>query len=151
MIPLDHVISAERVFFEDLGASKKKVLQSLAERMAFLLPDVTELTLFDQIMTREKLGSTGIGSGIAVPHCRLEGLSKPIAALAKLPDGIDFQSIDGERVDVIVLLIVPADANDEHLELLASVVERLGTPAQINAIRESSNSQSLYNAFIKTP
>jgi len=148
MIPLNQVLSVERSFVEDFGASKKKVLQTLAERLATTLSSVSDLELFDQLIARERLGSTGIGLGVAVPHCRLNGLSQPIAALVKLPQGIDFEAIDKAPVDLIFALIVPIDATDEHLQLLASVVERVNNPETLEQIRNSTSSTALFNQFV---
>jgi PTS system nitrogen regulatory IIA component len=148
MIPLDQVLSVENTFIEDFGASKKKVLQTLAERLSKTLSDVSDLELFDQLIARERLGSTGIGSGVAVPHCRLSGLEKPTAALIKLPSGIDFEAIDKAPVDLVFALIVPVDATDEHLQLLASVVERVHKPDTLSAIRQSKDPSELYSLFI---
>ena len=148
MIPLNQVLSADRTFVDDFGASKKKVLQTLAERLATTLSGVSDLELFDQLIARERLGSTGIGSGVAVPHCRLNGLSQPIAALVKLPQPIDFEAIDKAPVDLIFALIVPVDATDEHLQLLASVVERVNNPKTLEVIRTSTTSTALFNKFV---
>jgi PTS system nitrogen regulatory IIA component len=148
MIPLNQVLSAERTFIEDFGASKKKVLQTLAERLSKTLSDVSDIELFDQLISRERLGSTGIGSGVAVPHCRLDGLSQPIAALIKLPTGIDFQAIDNAPVDLLFALIVPTDATDEHLQLLASVVERVNDPSNLKKIRKTNTPAALYEQFV---
>jgi PTS system nitrogen regulatory IIA component len=148
MIPLNQVLSAEQTFIEDFGASKKKVLQTLAERLSKTLSDVSDIELFDQLISRERLGSTGIGSGVAVPHCRLDGLSQPIAALIKLPTGIDFQAIDNAPVDLLFALIVPTDATDEHLQLLASVVERVNDPSNLKKIRKTNTPAALYEQFV---
>lgn len=148
MIPLNQVLSAERTFVEDFGASKKKVLQTIAERLATTLSDVSDLELFDQLIARERLGSTGIGLGVAVPHCRLTGLTQPIAALIKLPQAIDFEAIDKAPVDLIFALIVPTDATDEHLQLLASVVERVNNPKTLDKIRSAATSKALFDEFI---
>ncbi|MDX1342243.1 MAG: PTS sugar transporter subunit IIA [Reinekea sp.] len=150
MIPLHQVLSAERTYVEDFGASKKKVLQTIAERLAKTLSDVSDIELFDQLIARERLGSTGIGSGVAVPHCRLNGLQSPIAALVKLPQGVDFEAIDKAPVDLIFALIVPTDATDEHLQLLASVVERVNDPDVLRVIRNATTSETLYEQFIGT-
>lgn len=148
MIPLNHALSVERTFLEDLGASKKKVLQTLAERLSVSLSGVTDIELFDQLIAREKLGSTGIGSGVAVPHCRLAGLTKPIAALTKLPSGIDFDAIDQAPVDLIFALIVPEEATDEHLELLAAIVEKVNNPDNLRKLKNSKTAQALYDQFV---
>ncbi len=150
MISLDKVLSAELTFMEEFGASKKKVLQTLAERLSKALSDISDLEIFDQLISRERLGSTGIGAGVAVPHCRLDNLKEPIAALVKLPDPIDFESIDKQPVDLLFALVVPTDATDEHLQLLASVVERVNNPDTLNKIRQSSDTQALYTTFINS-
>ena len=150
MIPLNQVLSAERTYLEDFGASKKKVLQTLAERLSKTLSGVSDIELFDQLIARERLGSTGIGSGVAVPHCRLNGLTQPTAALVKLPNKIDFEAIDKAPVDLIFALIVPVDATDEHLQLLASVVERVNDASNLKKIRRCTNAQALYEQFIGT-
>ncbi len=150
MIPLNQVLSAELTFTEDFGASKKKVLQTIAERLSPTLGDVSDLIIFDQLIARERLGSTGIGSGVAVPHCRIDGIDRPIAALVKLPAPIDFDAIDKAPVDLIFTLIVPTDATDQHLQLLASVVERVSNPETLKSIRQCENASSLYNQFVRT-
>jgi PTS system nitrogen regulatory IIA component len=148
MIPLDQVLSAERTFVEDFGASKKKVLQTLAERLSKTLSGISDLELFDQLIARERLGSTGIGSGVAVPHCRLDGLNEPVAALLKLPAAVDFDAIDKAPVDLVFALIVPSDATDEHLQLLASVVERVNDPNTLLDIRNCTTASDLYRRFV---
>lgn len=150
MIPLEQVLSTELTFIETFGASKKKVLQTTAERLSRALSDISDLEIFDQLIARERLGSTGIGSGVAVPHCRLDNLQQPVAALIKLPTAIDFEAIDHKPVDLIFALIVPSDATDEHLQLLASVVERFNDPENLKKIRQSPDTQSLYTRFIET-
>lgn len=148
MIPLNQVLSAERTFIEDFGASKKKVLQTLAERLSKTLSGISDIELFDQLIARERLGSTGIGSGVAVPHCRLKGLNQPIAALVKLPRKIDFEAIDKAPVDLLFALIVPVDATDEHLQLLASVVERVNDASTLKKIRHCTDPETLFERFI---
>lgn len=150
MIHLNHVLSAERTFIEDFGASKKKVLQTIAERLSKTLSDVSDFELFDQLIARERLGSTGIGLGVAVPHCRLDGISEPIAALVKLPNGIDFEAIDKAPVDLIFALVVPTDATDEHLQLLASVVERVNNPETLKLLHSCHDALALHELFIGT-
>lgn len=150
MIPLNQVLSAERTFIEEFGASKKKVLQTIAERLSKTLSDVSDFQIFDQLIARERLGSTGIGSGVAVPHCRLDGIAEPIAALVKLPQGIDFEAIDKAPVDLIFALVVPTEATDEHLQLLASVVERVHDEKMLERIRKCHDAASLFDFFTGT-
>jgi PTS system nitrogen regulatory IIA component len=149
MIQLDQVLSAERVYTGAFGVSKKRVLQSLAERLAASLDGVGEVDLFDQLIARERLGSTGLGQGIAVPHCRLAQIERPIAALAKLDEAVDFESPDRKPVDLLFVLVVPEAATDDHLNLLAAVVERFNDSALVKSLRQASDSQTLYQQFIQ--
>ena len=151
MIPLEQVLSSERTYIDDFGASKKRVLQTLSERLSQALPDCSEFNLFDQLIARERLGSTGIGQGVAVPHCRLEGLAKPAAALIRLTQPVDFDAIDRQPVTLVFALIVPADATDEHLQLLASVVERVQQPEKLARLLACKDSDELYQTFIQSP
>ncbi|WP_320826773.1 PTS sugar transporter subunit IIA [Reinekea sp.] len=151
MIPLDQVLRPERTFAEDFGASKKKVLQTLAERLSQTLSGVSDVELFDQLIARERLGSTGIGSGVAIPHCRLAGLDKATAALVLLTNPINFEAIDKKPVDLVFALVVPIDATDEHLQLLAMVVEKVNDPASLALIRQCSSATALYEQFVGAP
>ena len=148
MIQLSQILSAEQTYMESFGASKKRILQTIAERLSSTLDGVSELDLFDQLIARERLGSTGIGSGFAVPHCRLEGLTSPVAALIKIPEAVDFDSIDKQPVDLIFALVVPVEATDDHLQLLASVVEQVSNPEALANIKSSQTPLDLYNHFI---
>jgi PTS system nitrogen regulatory IIA component len=149
MIPLDQVLSAERVYIGAFGASKKRVLQTLAERLANSVPGVTELELFDQLIARERLGSTGLGQGIALPHCRLTNLDRPVAALVKLDEAVDFESPDRQPVDLLFALVVPETATDEHLQLLSAVVERFNDTDTVQALRDTSTPDDLLRLFLK--
>lgn len=149
MIPLDQVLTTERVFTGTFGASKKRVLQTLAERLASAVPGVTELDLFDQLIARERLGSTGLGQGIALPHCRLANIDRPVAALVKLDEAVDFESPDRQPVDLMFALVVPETATDEHLQLLAAVVERFNDTDTVSALRDSRDPDELYRLFFK--
>jgi len=149
MIQLDQVLSSERVYTGAFGVSKKRVLQSLAERLAASLDGVGEVDLFDQLIARERLGSTGLGQGIAVPHCRLAQIERPIAALAKLDEAVDFESPDRKPVDLLFVLVVPEAATDDHLNLLAAVVERFNDSTLVKSLRQASDSQTLYQQFIQ--
>ena len=119
------------------------------ERLAASLDGVGEVDLFDQLIARERLGSTGLGQGIAVPHCRLAQIERPIAALAKLDEAVDFESPDRKPVDLLFVLVVPEAATDDHLNLLAAVVERFNDSALVKSLRQAADSQTLYQQFIQ--
>ncbi|GGX70223.1 PTS sugar transporter subunit IIA [Saccharospirillum salsuginis] len=149
MIQLDQVLTADRVYSGSFGASKKRVLQTLAERMAESLDGVTDVDLFDQLIARERLGSTGLGQGIAVPHCRLANVDRPVAALAKLDEAVDFESPDRKPVDLLFALVVPEAATEDHLNLLAAVVERFNDSSRVDTLRKARSTEELFERFIK--
>jgi len=149
MIQLDQVLTADRVYSGSFGASKKRVLQTLAERMAESLNGVSDVDLFDQLIARERLGSTGLGQGIAVPHCRLANIDRPVAALAKLDEAVDFESPDRKPVDLLFALVVPEAATEDHLNLLAAVVERFNDSSRVDTLRNARSTEELFERFIK--
>lgn len=149
MIRLDQVLTPERVYIGSFGASKKRVLQTLAERMATSLEGISEVELFDQLIARERLGSTGLGQGIAVPHCRLARIDRPVAALARLDKTVDFESPDRQPVDLLFALVVPEDATEDHLNLLASVVERFNDAKGVQTLRQARDTEDLFQRFIQ--
>lgn len=149
MIQLDQVLTTERVYSGSFGASKKRVLQTLAEHMAATIEDVSDVELFDQLIAREKLGSTGLGQGIAVPHCRLAKIRQPVAALARLDQAVDFEAPDQQPVDLLFALVVPEDATEDHLNLLAAVVERFNNAERVETLRGTRDPEELFHRFIQ--
>ncbi|WP_300553525.1 PTS IIA-like nitrogen regulatory protein PtsN [Maricaulis sp.] len=114
LIPSDGVVL-------DLGASsRKQVLQSLAD-LAARETGMNARTIFDAVLQRERLGSTGVGQGVAIPHARLAGIPAVAGFFARLKTPIDFDSIDGRPADLVFMLLAPEDAGAEHLKALARV------------------------------
>lgn len=110
--------------------SKKRALEMVASQISDTLQsneDQAEL-LVDGLQARERLGSTGIGQGIAVPHCRSGAVSEPSVHLFALEEAIDFDALDGEPVNFLCVLLVPEDANEVHLQLLRDVIRTFGNP-----------------------
>lgn len=116
--------------------SKKRALQTLAELLAPSVcealegesspedPVQSDMDIFDALITRERLGSTALGHGIALPHSRLANIDEPIAAMITLSEGVDCEAPDDQPVDVLVGLLVPTHCNDEHLKILAALAKR---------------------------
>ena len=109
MIDFSSILSPSRTRTSFPASSKKRVLEQAAEVIASASSDLTSRHLFDQLMARERLGSTGLGEGVALPHCRLDGTRSIIGAFLHLDSAIDFDSNDGEPVDLIFVLVVPMD------------------------------------------
>ncbi|WP_067868929.1 PTS IIA-like nitrogen regulatory protein PtsN [Neptuniibacter marinus] len=129
------------------GGSKKRILENAAEIISEQHPDMSSSSVFNGLHSREKLGSTGIGDGIAIPHCRLAECTEAKGYLVKLDTPIDFDAIDGKPVDLLFILIVPEDSTSEHLATLASVAELFSQEEARTKLRESQDSHSLYETL----
>lgn len=139
-------LSQHRVACNVETNSKKRALQTLSELIATDFSDLDADEIFLSFTSRERLGSTGMGNGIAIPHCRLKSCTQTIGALMQLHNSIDYEAIDDNPVDIIFALIVPEDAHDAHLQTLAALAERLSQPPYLDAIRKASNCEELYQA-----
>ncbi len=129
---------------------KKQAIQEIAARAA-TLTGLNERTIFEALLQREKLGSTGIGHGIAIPHGKLPQLDRLFGLFARLDRPIDFESLDGQPVDLIFLLLAPEGAGADHLKALARVARLLRDPDIANKLRESRDVDALYAVLTLTP
>lgn len=123
MIEINDLLSEERILCKCELKSKKRSLQTLAELLSADLDseEVSEMDILDALINRERLGSTGLGHGVALPHGRIKNLESPMAAMITLKEGVDFEGPDDQGVDLMVGLIVPENCADEHLNILASL------------------------------
>lgn len=125
------------------ATSKKQALQELSRRAA-VLTGLDERTIFDVLMDRERLGTTGVGNGIAIPHGKLPSLDRLYGLFARLERPIDFQSIDDQPVDLIFLLLAPESAGADHLKALARVSRLLRDKAVCEKLRGTEESEPIY-------
>ncbi len=130
--------------------SKKQALQELAVKAAELTGQ-TERAVLDVLMQREKLGSTGIGNGIAIPHGKLPRLDRLFGLFARLARPIDFEALDGHPVDLIFLLLAPEGAGADHLKALARVARLLRDPSIARKLRDSHDREALYAVLAMPP
>jgi PTS system nitrogen regulatory IIA component len=119
---LSDILTPERIALAMRAASKKRALEGISELIASDT-DLNSTVVFQSLIERERIGSTGIGENIAIPHGRLKGLKKPVGAFAVLEQEIDFDAIDQKPVNIIFALLVPEEATDEHLQLLAQLAK----------------------------
>jgi PTS system nitrogen regulatory IIA component len=133
------------------GGSKKRVLENLSNFITAQLGGDTDQTdiLFHSLVARERLGSTGIGEGIAIPHCRAPGVKRIHGCLIKLLEPVDFDALDDEPVDLIFALVVPDEKNDEHLATLARVAALLQNDSSRQSLRKCSSNEELFNTAIE--
>lgn len=131
------------------AGSKKRALQILAQLIAEDQPTLSADDIFTNLVGRERLGSTGLGGGIAIPHCRINNCASTVGALIQLQSPIDYEAIDGQPVDILFALIVPEEAHDEHLQTLAAIAGQLHRPGYLQSLRDSQDSHSLWLAAIE--
>jgi nitrogen PTS system EIIA component len=122
---------------------KKQAIQELAAKAA-KLSGQNERVIFDTLMQREKLGSTGVGNGIAIPHGKLPKLEKLFGLFARLDRAIEFEALDGQSVDLIFLLLAPESAGADHLKALARVARLLRDGDVVRKLRDSRDAEALY-------
>jgi PTS system nitrogen regulatory IIA component len=123
--------------------NKKQALQELAARAAVICGR-NEREVLEVLMQRERLGSTGIGNGIAIPHGKLARLERLFGVFARLERPIDFEALDGQPVDLVFLLLAPEGAGADHLKALARIARLLRDPEVAHKLRESRDAEALY-------
>ncbi|WP_455923542.1 PTS IIA-like nitrogen regulatory protein PtsN [Pseudomonas putida] len=148
MIRLEHILTPGRSLVNVPGGSKKKVLEHIANLIAREVPGLEMQVVFDSLIAREKLGSTGFGNGIAIPHCRLAGCTTPISALLHLENKIDYDAIDGAPVDLVFVLLVPQEATNEHLALLSQIAGMLDRADVRERLRSAPSSEALFQVVL---
>jgi len=142
-MPLSDLVAPQAVIPVLKVNSKKQVLQELSARAAELTGRA-ERDILDILLQREKLGSTGVGNGIAIPHGKLPKLERLFGLFARLDRPIDFESLDGQPVDLVFLLLAPEAAGADHLKALARVARLLRDPDTAKRLRESRDAEAIY-------
>ena len=136
-------IEAERIGCRLEIGSKKRVLQQLGELLASSTPGLSPEAVFDHLLERERLGSTGLGHGIALPHARMPQLGRAVGAFVQLRTGVDFNAIDDLPVDLAFGLLVPQDATEAHLQLLAKLASMFSNEMLCEKLRNGADVQEL--------
>jgi nitrogen PTS system EIIA component len=122
---------------------KKQALQEIAAKAAALTGQ-SDRAILEILLQREKLGSTGVGNGVAIPHGKLPKLGKVFGLFARLERPVDFEALDGQPVDLVLLLLAPEGAGADHLKALARVARLLRDPEVARKLRESRDAEALY-------
>ncbi len=124
--------------------SKKRILEYISQLAHTKLPDISQHEILDSLMAREKLGSTGIGKGIAIPHGRLKNTQKTVAIFLVSKNPIQYDSIDQKPVDVFFALLVPEEQCKEHLSTLSAVASMLDDKSMVKRLRKADTDQELF-------
>lgn len=136
------LITLDRIVCNPDIHSKKRVLETLSTLLASAC-DQKSTAIFDKLIERERLGSTGLGQGIALPHGRLGSGENIIAAFIKLPEAIDFESADGQPVDLLFALLVPEAKNTEHLQTLAAIAKFFQNESNQSLLRKAESEEAI--------
>jgi PTS system nitrogen regulatory IIA component len=142
-MPLTDIVAPNAVIPSLKVNSKKQAIHEIAARAAELCGQ-SERAILDTLLQREKLGSTGVGQGVAIPHGKLPKLERLFGLFARLERPVDFESLDGEPVDLIFLLLAPEGAGADHLKALARVARLLRDPDIAQKLRQSRDVEALY-------
>lgn len=142
---LSEILTANSICCALEVTSKKRILEKICQLAAMQVTNIGQDDLLTSLLEREKMGSTGIGNGIAIPHGRLPNSSRAVAVLITTQEAIDFDAIDNKHVDVFVALFVPEDSCEEHLNTLQSIAKLLSNKKVIKQIRKCTDNQTLYN------
>jgi len=146
---INDLLTSETVIADLRASSKKQALQELS-RVCAKRTGLAERTIFDVLIERERLGTTGVGNGIAIPHGKLNGLDGMYGVFARLERAVDFDAIDDCPVDLIFLLLAPEGAGADHLKALARVSRLLRDAAFCEKLRGSDGADALYALLTQT-
>lgn len=137
LVALDAIIPALKV------NGKKQALQEIAAKAA-QISGYSEKSIYETLVQREKLGSTGVGNGVAIPHGKLPKLDRLVGLFARLERPIDFESLDGQPVSLIFLLLAPEGAGADHLKALARIARVLRDPDTVRKLKDSRDAEAMY-------
>jgi PTS system nitrogen regulatory IIA component len=145
---LEDILTPERCFCGVSGVSKKRLLKEISEKIANNLEYLSANQIFDALMSREQLGSTGLGNGIAIPHCRVAACNEVVGCLVTLENPVDFDAVDANPVDLLFVLIVPEEKTDEHVKLLAKLAGLFSDEGFCHMLRNTQDKAVLFKALV---
>jgi PTS system nitrogen regulatory IIA component len=148
-MPLNDLLSPDAVLPALRANTKKQALQELSEKAA-ALSGLTAREIFDALLQRERLGSTGIGNGVAIPHGKLAKVKRIFGIFARLDRPIEFEALDGAPVDLMFLLVAPESAGADHLKALAQVARMFREPSLVSKVRATRDISALYSVLTQT-
>lgn len=147
---LSDLVQASAIMPSLKANSKKQLLQVLAEK-ASALTGLQEREIFDTILQRERLGSTGVGNGIAIPHGKLAGIRQIMGVFARLDQAVDFEALDDQPVDLVFLLLAPEGAGADHLKALSRIARVLRDGDVVAKIRGSHDAAAIHTLLSAAP
>ena len=143
-------LNLSRISLQADISSEKRVFELLGELLANDLKHISATQVSEGLLARERLGTTALGAGVAIPHCRINDIQQIRCAIIKLQQPIDFDAHDGQKVGFICALLVPSEADNEHLQVLASLAEFLSDESHRQALINAQSSQEILDIFLQT-
>lgn len=142
------LINADNIICHDTASSKKRIIENLSQLLARNTEATSADTIFQALFDRERLGSTGLGKGVAIPHARIPGITHTIAAMMTLESPVNYDSTDNKPVDIAFGLLVPEDGNDQHLQQLARLVGLFRDLDICTAIRNATDAEQIFEILL---
>jgi len=142
------LLTPARVSCRNVVGSKKRAFEMLSELVSKDEPELSQSEVFTSLIERERLGCTGLGRGVAIPHGRLKGLDHAVCAFMKLNRGVDYDAADSKAVDMICALLVPEQSTSEHLEILATLAEMFSDPAFVARLHAAKSDDEIYRLLV---
>lgn len=147
MIEFESILSPSCTHVGVDARSKKGVLEHACECLADAFPEIEPRRLLEGLLARERLGSTGLGEGVAIPHCRFDRCDAPMACFLKTREGIDFDGPDDQLVDLLFVLAVPLHEQRIHLEILGALARAFDDPGNLASLRRAATDRDLFDAL----
>jgi PTS system nitrogen regulatory IIA component len=144
---ISQILAPDRVLSSVTSHSKKAALETLAALIADADTGLTQAEVFNSLITRERLGSTGLGEGVALPHGRMKNGEHTLGAFIRLESAIDYDAVDHKPVDLLFALLVPEQSTDEHLEILAKLAEMFSKPEVLERLRTSPTPEGIFSVL----
>jgi len=141
---ISNILTPQRTLMGAQCSSKKRLLEFISNFLCEQIEDSQADDIYELLIAREKLGSTAIGEGIAIPHSRLSECTDTLGALFVLQDPIDFDSIDRKPVDIVFVLLVPAEATEQHLQTLSMLAQKFNEEDFRQSLRSAQSSEELF-------
>lgn len=148
---IESILTPERVFSGVEASSKKRAIEFAAQKIVETLPELDVGEVYRGLIKREKIGSTGFGDGVAIPHCRLASCGSIVGSLFTFDEGVEFASPDDLPVRIMFVLLVPESETSEHLSTLSMLAERLQLEAYRAELIAAGDSRTLYERAIQQP
>lgn len=144
---INDIISLDRTQCSVKCQSKKRIFEVISEIAVQQSPELDQVEVLSSLLSREKMGSTGIGNGIAIPHGKIKGLANMIAVIVTSNEPIEFDAIDSQPVDIFFAILVPEEQTDKHLQALSGIAKKLSDKDTVKAVRQATNKNEIVAAL----